>query len=180
MGQGAGVLSGGPMAERLMGELRVLAGVHFAGERAGHTLQPTAVVSELWIRLATGSKKHFDSEASFRAWASTVMRHLLIDHARKRRTLKRRVDRERTLTDHEAPGGLDGVDLLALDEALRHLSASQPRLARVVEMRYFGGMTDAQIGTLLNVSDRTVRSDWALARAWLFARLHAGERGAGD
>ncbi|MEQ8745784.1 ECF-type sigma factor [Pyruvatibacter sp.] len=146
-------------------QLHHIAEQHFRGERSGHTLQPTAIANEVWIRLLAQDELHFEHPAAFKAWASMAVRHILVDHARRKMAKKRGGDRTRVaLTDQAAA---DDIDVLALNDALEALQDAHERSARVVEMRFFGGMTDAEIAAELGVSDRTVRNDWRFARGWL-------------
>ncbi len=156
----------------LQDDLAALARHLFAGERVDHTLQPTALVNELWLRLLADSTVQIRSRVEFLAWASRAMRHLLVDHARRKGAQKRGGGATH-IPLADAPGR-PGVDLLELDEALNLLEQRHARSARVVEMRFFGGMTDAEVAERLGVSDRTVRADWTLARAWLFRALGDG------
>ncbi|MFG0328810.1 MAG: sigma-70 family RNA polymerase sigma factor [Phycisphaerales bacterium] len=149
-------------------ELRRLA-AHYLGREAGrHTLQPTAVVHEAFLRLCDHDAATINDREHFLALAATAMRHVLIDHARRRGAVKRGGGRARiTLEDHLAGSTGEGVDLLALDDALTRFANLDARAARVVELRYFGGLDDAAVGRILGVSERTVRNDWTMARAWL-------------
>ena len=146
-------------------ELQSIARHLFGHERREHTLQPTALVNELWVRVLRDGGINVRSRSEFVAWASTALRHLLVDHARKRRAQKRGGGAPRLLI-HDEPAA-PGVDVLELDDALTKLETHHERSARVVEMRYFGGMTQGEVAERLGVSERTVRADWALARAWL-------------
>lgn len=148
-----------------------MARVQFSREQAGHTLQPTAVVNEAWIRIAVQAGDSLENEAKFRQWAGRVVREVLIDYARKRNADRRDVRRRVALGDAEAVAGLCPADLLALSELLDRLALTQPRMASVVEMKYFGGMRDVDIALRLGVTDRTVRADWQAARAWLYGKL---------
>jgi RNA polymerase sigma factor (TIGR02999 family) len=143
-------------------------------ERAGHSLPPTAVVHEAYVRLVDQSKVAFLDRVHFFAVASRVMRHVLVDHARRRRAGRRGgpamavpLD-EATLAAVRRP-----ADLVELDAALDELAKEHPRCAAVVEMRYFGGLTLEEAGVALGASLATVKRDWALARAWLHRRLRA-------
>jgi RNA polymerase sigma factor (TIGR02999 family) len=164
--------------ERLMPlvyeELRVLAGRCMAGERKDHTLQPTALVHEAFLRLSGGVAPDWRDRVHFFAVAARVMRRLLVDHARARRTAKRDGGLVVPLEEAGPPGQgstPDRLDLLALDEALARLSDFDDRKARSVELRYFGGLTLEEISEALGVSRPTVILDLRLARAWLFRHL---------
>lgn len=159
-------------------ELRALAAAVFSSERmggAGHTLQPTALVHEAYARLA-GSQTRAENRVHFMALAATVMRRVLVDHARAKLAQKRGGGRRETieLDRTPAPGALEGAELLDLDSAIREFEALYPRAARVVEMRFFGGMNAPEIAKLLGVGDATVERDWKLARGWLHRRLTEG------
>jgi RNA polymerase sigma factor (TIGR02999 family) len=153
-------------------ELRALAGGFLKRERKGHSLQPTALVHEAWMRLAGEADDAWADVAHFKAVAVRAMRRVLVDHARRRGSAKRGGDWQRvTLTgvgDPGAPGGGDAsVDLLDLDRALEQLEARHERQARVVELRFLGGLTVPETAHVLGVEPRTVDSDWATARVFL-------------
>ena len=158
--------------ERLMplvyDELRRIAAWHLQAERPDHTLQPTALVHEAYLRLADQTATPWQSRAHFFALAAQVMRHVLIDHARARRTGKRgghvaRIALEDALL---APARRD-VDLVALDDALKALAGVDERKSQIVEMRFFGGLEIEETAEVLGVSTATVRREWTLAKAWL-------------
>jgi len=154
-------------------DLRRLARGHLARERAGHTLGATALVHESYLRLVdSGARKAVD-RAHFLAIASRSMRQVLVDHARSVGAAKRGGDLRRvTLQDGSADVELDPAELLALDAALEGL---EERQRRVVEYRFFGGMSGSEIARVLDVTERTVRRDWVKARAWLYATLYPDE-----
>jgi RNA polymerase sigma-70 factor, ECF subfamily len=151
------------------GELRRRAGGYLRRERPGHTLQPTALVHEAYVRLV-GLQGQLRSRSQFFGVASNLMRRILVDHARRRRAAKRGAIRV-ALDDAHAAVVDREVDLVRLDDALSELSALDPRQGRVVELRYFGGLTVEEAAEVLGVSVATVKRDWTLARAWLFDRL---------
>lgn len=153
-------------------QLRELAALYLASRR-GTVLQATALVHEAFVRLARSGSSAWNDEAHFGAVIATVMRRVLIDELRRSTRAKRGGDRERVSLEAVEPAADDAprLDLLALDEALNELAVLSERQARVVELRYFGGLTAAQTAQALGVSPRTVESDWAVARAWLRARL---------
>jgi RNA polymerase sigma factor (TIGR02999 family) len=158
-------------------ELHGLAQQAMARERRDHTLQSTALVNEAFVRLVGRETVGFAGRTHFFATAAKVMRHILVDHARAHRAEKRGGDRGRiSLTGFAeegaaAPPGADAVDVLALDEALNELAVLSQRQAQVVELRFFGGMDVEQTAAALGVSERTVKGDWRVARAWLARRL---------
>lgn len=153
-------------------ELRRLAAGLMARERTAHTLQPTALAHEAYLRLVDESRLRWQGRPQFFALVAQAMRRILVEHARARGRTKRGGDRSRVeLPDAPArvePGTLDVLDL---DDALLELAAVDPRGATVVELRYFGGMTAADAAAALGISTRSVEDDWHMARAWLKARL---------
>ncbi len=155
-------------------DLHAAAEALLRGERSGHTLQPTALVHEAYLRLVDQSRVNWAGRTHFCAVAAEAMRRVLVDHARGRGRLKRGGDRERVPLDPGALGTPDGVDTLELDDSIRALQAVNERAARVVVMRYFGGLSTAEAAAALGVSDATVEREWRFARAWLFDRLSGG------
>lgn len=154
--------------------LHELAHRHLRRERAGHTLNTTALVHEAYLRLADGTRLSWQSEVQFYALASRVMRRILIDYARRRNAEKRGGGRRPTGLDGKALGlGTEEAgELLALDAALDRLSRHDARLGHIVEYRFFGGMTVAETAAALGLSERTVKREWRRAKAWLYAALH--------
>jgi RNA polymerase sigma factor (TIGR02999 family) len=156
-------------------ELRRLARRALRGERRDHTLQPTALVNEAFLRLAPQHSKDWQSRSHFFAISAQVMRQVLIDHARRRLALKRGSGPLRiALEEASSRGGTAKrreVDLLHLDRALEELAELDAHRARVVELRYFSGMTLAEIGLALERPEWEVKKDWMLAKAWLARRL---------
>ena len=152
-------------------DLRAVAEREMRREAAGHTLQPTALVHEAYLRLA-GAAGNAADRTHFLAIAARAMRQVLVDHARRRDAAKRGGGAPPvTLTDAVGAGPLDLDELLALDRALDTLD---PRQRQVVECRFFAGMEESEIATALGLSERTVRRDWAKARAWLYRELYPG------
>ena len=159
------------------GELRRRAAHYMRRERPGHTLQPTALVHEVYLRLAGPKRMAWTSRAQFLAVASQAMRRVLVDHARSKRAGKRWGHRVRvTLEEGAATSQPREVDLLLLDEALDELASLSPGQARLVELRYFGGLTTEEAADVLGVSHDTVQRRWNLARTWLFRRVTQGAR----
>ena len=154
----------------LYAELKRLARIQFSGERAGHTLQPTALVSEAWMKLIQADKVEWRDRAHFMAVAARVMRQILVDSGRRKRAVKRRTPTPTTVQLGEA-GDSPVVDLLALDQALARLEDMDADQARVVELRYFGGLTIPETAEVLDLSVATVNRSWRAARAWLFMQL---------
>ena len=154
-------------------ELRQLARSYLRRERADHTLQPTALVNEAYLRLVDQRGLRWQNRAHFFGIAARLMRQILVDHARARDAEKRGgADLERlSLTQAERVAGREDVDVLALNEALERLAEFDPQQARVVELKFFAGLTIEETGEVLNVSHATVERDWKLARAWLRREL---------
>lgn len=153
-------------------DMRRLAHAHLSAERANHTLQPTALVHEAYLRLVNQHSAEWTDRLHFFSLASRIIRRILIDHARERKALKRGgAERPVSIHDNDAIAPERDLDLLALDEALRELAEIDERQARVVELRFFGGCTVDEIAELLAVGKRTVDRDWLAAKAWLFCRL---------
>ena len=153
-------------------ELRRLAARYMGRERAGHTLQTSALINEAYLRLVGARGVQWQNRAHFYAVSAGAMRRILVDFARARDNLKRGGGvRPIPLDEQTLAGVTRSADLLALDEALERLAVLSPRQGRVVELRYFGGMTEQEVADVLHVSSRTVRNDWQLARAWLHREL---------
>lgn len=151
-------------------QLRDLARGYFRNQPADHTLQPTALVHEAFVRLV-GQEVEWTGRAHFLAVAAVAMRGIVVDHARRRSAAKRGGDRHRvTMIDPATDQGGE-VDALDIDEAMRALAGIYPRQARVAELRFFGGMTVIEVAHVLDTSKSTVEEDWRFARAWLNARL---------
>lgn len=157
-------------------QLRAIAGAYFQDQSDSHTLQPTALVHEAFLKLASSDAK-WKSQAHFCAVAATAMRQVLIDHVRsKGRTKRAGVMLDVSMSNLMAPASLSLLDLVALDNALTHLASRSERSARLVELRFFGGMSTADIAEVLGISPATVERDWRHARAWLSREL-GGEHG---
>lgn len=156
-------------------ELRGLARRQLAGQPAGRTLTTTVLIHEAYLRLVDQKHARFEDRAHFYAYASRVMRTVLVDAARARSARKRGGDQTPVaLDERHLPVDAQADLVLAVDQALTRLAADDERLARLVECRFFGGMTDEDVAQALGVTDRTVRRDWIKARTWLHAQL--GER----
>jgi len=157
------------------GELRKLARIYMSRERKEHTLQPTALVNEVFVRLIDEAHISWNDRAHFFGICARLMRRVLVDHARARGYQKRGGGAERVPLDEErlaAP--VTDTDVIALDEALDALALVDDRKMRVVEMRYFGGLTVEQTADALGVSADTVKRDWRLAKLWLLKHLDGG------
>jgi len=166
----------GKAPERLMplvyDELKRLARQRVSGAGDLNTLQPTALVHEAFVRLVDQTRVSWQNRAHFYGVAATIMRRVLIDHARAHATDKRGGSALRlSLDDVQAPLEQRASDLLALDEALARLAEIDERKSRIVEMRFFGGLTEEEIATVLDLSRRTVLREWKTARLWLYREL---------
>jgi RNA polymerase sigma-70 factor (ECF subfamily) len=164
--------AGDEIMRRLHTELRRLAGHYFHSERHGHTLQPTALVSELYLRLNAKETIAWRDRAHFLAFAAQTLRSILIDYARSRTAKRRGGSMIRVPLDFDRPAKARPIEeFLALNEALDVLAALDARAASVVEMRFFAGLEEREVAEALGVSEATVKRDWKFARAWLLARL---------
>ena len=159
-------------------ELRRLARSYLRRERPDHTLQATGLVHEAYLRLVDQTVTTWQSRAHFLGVAAQVMRRILIDHARRHRAEKRGGDWERIefIEDEIAPDSVRTVDLIALDDALQDLAKFDSRQSQVVELRFFGGLTNEEAGEALDISPRTVKREWRMARAWLQREVFAEKR----
>jgi RNA polymerase sigma-70 factor (ECF subfamily) len=154
-------------------ELHRIAERHMSAERPDHTLQPTALVNEAFLRLVGGSTVAYNDRTHFLSAASRAMRHVLVDHARARQAAKRGAALNVTLDDAMVGAPAAGLDMLALDDALTRLAAADPRAAKVVEMRFFGGLGIPDVAEVLGTSPATVKRDWQFAKGWLARELRA-------
>lgn len=157
-------------------ELRRLASAHFRNERAGHTLQPTALVHEAYLKLIALDQPDWSSRAHFMAAASRLMRQVLVDHSRKHRAAKRGGGEAVTVAGDHLPGS-DGKprDILALDDALASLAKVDPEKTRMIELRFFGGLTGEEIAHVMGISTATVTRSMRMAEAWLARELRSGD-----
>ena len=157
-------------------ELRRLAANHMSLQSPDHTLQPTALVHEAWIRLARSENIHWQGRSSFLSMASTAMRHILIDHARNKSSQKRGGDRQRVEPEiMNIESKTTNETLLLVNDALKQLERSRPEWARIVEMKFFGGMTNKEVADVLGKSPSTVERYWTAAKAWLHKQLLAAK-----
>ena len=157
-------------------ELRRLAHGRMRGERAGQTLQTTALVHEAYVRLVNGTRVPWNNRAHFFAVCARLMRRILVDRARARGADKRGFEaRHVRFEDWRVGQPAKGAEILAVDEALTRLAASDPRRGKVVELRYFGGLTVEETAAALGISVETVARDWKVARLWLLHELRGGE-----
>mgnify|MGYP000750640960 CR=1 FL=1 len=156
-------------------ELRRIAHRFMRKERAGHSMQTSALVNEAYLRLIDANKVDWQNRAHFFAISASLMRRILVDAARERQARKRGGSAEHVLLDEALVAGKEmHTDLVALDEALTALAKIDDRKARVVELRFFGGLNEAEMAEALQVSPETVRRDWRLAKAWLLRFLEGG------
>ena len=157
---------------RVYEQLRRLAASYMRNERGNHTLQPTALVHEAYARLVQQPHMPWQSRAHFFATAAQLMRHILVDHARAHHADKRGGwQRQVTLDEAIHPAREPSIDVMALNEALDHLAVLDARQARMVELHFFAGLDFQEIALVLGVSERTVKRDWSMARAWLKGEL---------
>ena len=164
------------LAPLVYAELRRQARLALRREGPGHTLQPTALVHEVWLRLGDQDDARWESRSQFFAVAAQMMRRVLLDHARTRRALKRgggAVQLSLAGAGADKDGRLDAVELIALDDALTRLAAMDPEKARLVDLRYFAGLSIPEAAEVLGVSTATVSREWAVARMWLRRELEA-------
>jgi RNA polymerase sigma factor (TIGR02999 family) len=153
-------------------ELHRLAHYYMSRERAGHTLQTTALLDEAYLRLVDNTKPRWQDRTHFVAAAAQLMRRIMVDHARDRHSLKRGGSASKvTLNEAELVSVTRAEELLALDEALEQLTAQDPRKSQIVELRYFGGLTVDETAEFLQLSRRTVEREWTMAKAWLYHAL---------
>jgi RNA polymerase sigma factor (TIGR02999 family) len=153
-------------------ELRRLAQSYLRQERPGHTLQPTALVHEAYLRLVDQTRVNWQNRSHFYGIAAQMMRRILVDHARARATDKRGGAAQRlSLEDANLSVEQDATDLIALDEALTNLAKFDERKSRVVELLYFGGLESKEAAEVLGVSEKTIQRDWKMAKLWLYREL---------
>lgn len=153
-------------------ELRKVAAQYLRKERPDHTLQPTALVNEAYLKLVDITYVDWQDRAHFFAVASQVMRHILVDYARAKATDKRGGDVQRLALDEAISFSKEqDIDLLALDDALKQLAAFDEQQSRIVEMRFFGGLSVEETAVVLGISPATVKREWALAKAWLYRKI---------
>jgi RNA polymerase sigma factor (TIGR02999 family) len=167
------------LAAQLYPELKRIARARFRSERSDHTLQPTALVNELYLQLLRRSDVTWTSRKHFLLAASKAMHHLLVDHARAKRAEKRGGSWQPIEIEDPGDKAAEGstIEALELDGLMAQLAEKEPRMAKIVELRFFGGLTLAEIGEVLGIDERTVKRDWALARAWLRGHLDRNEGG---
>jgi len=153
-------------------ELRRIAAGYFEHEAEGHTLQPTALVNEVYLRLVGRRTVQWQNRAHFFGFAAELMRRILVDHARSRKTAKRGKGAPKISLDETIASAEDrDLDLIALDDALKSLTEIDPRQSRIVELRFFAGLTIDEIAEVMEISATTVKREWKTARVWLFREI---------
>jgi RNA polymerase sigma factor (TIGR02999 family) len=163
----------GKLIPLVYNELRRIAGTYMRREAPGHSLQPTALVHEAYLRLTDLKKIDWQSRSHFFAVSATIMRRIVVDHARASRARKRGDGWDAvSLNDAILPSPERAPEILALDEALNRLAELDQRQSKIVELRFFAGMSEEETGNVLGISARTVKRDWRIAKAWLFKELH--------
>jgi RNA polymerase sigma-70 factor (ECF subfamily) len=158
-------------------ELHALAHHYLRGERSGHTLQTTALIHEAYLRLVEQGPFNTENRTHFVAVAATLMRQVLVDYARRYRAAKRGADCTVKLDDDIDPVKSQDIDVLALDDALTQLALRDAQQNRIVELRFFAGLTVEETSAVLGISAATVKRDWSMARAWLSRQMKRGEGG---
>jgi RNA polymerase sigma-70 factor, ECF subfamily len=176
------IARGDPLAaDQLMAELyaefRTLAGRYLDREPRGHTLQPTALVNEVYLRLVDQTQVDWKGRTHFFALGAQAMRRVLVDHARRKGRLKRGGGLQRAEVDVSLISARSAADVLAVHEAIEDLVQLDPRQARIVELRFFGGLSVAEVAEVLGLSRRTIEAEWTMIRAWLRRRLSDEEPG---
>jgi RNA polymerase sigma factor (TIGR02999 family) len=153
-------------------ELHRLASAYMRGESANNTLQPTALMNEAWLRLIDWKNVEWQNRAHFFGVSAQIMRRVLVDHARRRKALKQGGDAVMlSLTNAKAVADEQTVDVIALNDALNSLATFDERKSRIIELRFFGGLTEEETAEVLKISLRTLQREWNMARAWLFRTL---------
>lgn len=157
-------------------ELRALAARYLRRERPGHTLQPTALINEAYLRLVDQTRVNWQNRAHFLGVAAQIMRRILIDHARAQNAEKRGHEFQKVPLDEEVDRAVErGAELIALDDALNELARFDEQKSRIVELRYFGGLTIEETAEVLGVTPITIKRHWRITKAWLYGRLNRSE-----
>jgi len=157
-------------------ELRRLAGRYMRRENQGHTLQTSALVNEAYLRLIDQKKVHWQNRAHFFGVAAQLMRRILVDHARSRARAKRGGGAQMVSLAEQAATPKEIADVIALDNALKDLAKIDPRKSQIVEMKFFGGLTNEEVAEVLKVTSRTVEREWRKAKAWLYKAVTSDKR----
>ena len=170
----------GELLPLVYAELRRLAAGYLRRERPGHTLQPTALVNEAYLRLVDQTQVRWQNRAHFLGVAAQMMRRILVDHARGQRAEKRGGEIQKLSLDENIDvSGERAADLVALDEALKRLAELDPQKSRIVELRFFGGLSVEETAEVLGVSAPTIKRQWRMAKAWLYGQVSRKEQEAG-
>ena len=156
-------------------ELRRLASRYMRRESQGHTLQTSALINEAYLRLVDQKKVQWQNRAHFFGVAARLMRHILVDHARSRSRIKRGAGMQMVSLAEQAAISSDVAEVIALDDALKNLAEMDSRKARIVEMKFFGGLTNEEVAEVLKVTSRTVEREWRKAKAWLHREISKGQ-----
>jgi len=156
-------------------ELRRLAGRYMHREKQGHTLQTSALINEAYLRLVDQKNVQLHNRAQFFGFAAQLMRRILVDHARSRSRIKRGGGVQMVSLDEQAVISNDFAEVIALDDALKNLAKLDPRKAQIVEMKFFGGLTNEEVAEVMRVTRRTVEREWRNAKAWLHREISKGQ-----
>ena len=159
------------LIEQVYFELKKIAHSRFASERANHTLQPTALVHEAYLKLVQSENASWQNRVHFIAVSARIMRQILVDSGRRKQALKRQMPEVQTLIAGSDELENEKIDLLLLEDALNRLEQLAPRQAQIVELRYFGGLTVPEVAAVIDVSEATVNREWRSARSWLYLQL---------
>lgn len=159
------------LVEKVYFELKKIAQSRFVSERANHTLQPTALVHEAYLKLIQAENSSWENRVHFIAVSARIMRQILIDSGRRKQALKRQMPDAQTLIMGSDELENEKIDLMQLEDALNRLEQLAPRQAQIVELRYFGGLTVPEVAAVLEVSEATVNREWRTARSWLYLQL---------
>ena len=159
------------LIEQVYFELKKIAHSRFAAERANHTLQPTALVHEAYLKLVQSENASWQNRVHFIAVSARIMRQILVDSGRRKQALKRQMPEAQTLIAGSDELENEKIDLLLLEDALNRLEQLAPRQAQIVELRYFGGLTVPEVAAVIDVSEATVNREWRSARSWLYLQL---------
>ena len=156
-------------------ELHVMAKRYMSGQNKGHTFQTTELIHEVYLKLAGGENQSWQDRAHFFGVAAMAMRHILVNHARSKRSQKRGGEPQKVTLDENSIATIERADeIVALHDALNDLAVFDERASRVVELKFFGGITNKETAEVLNVSTETVKRDWQFARSWLLRQVAAG------
>ena len=159
-------------------ELHRIAGRYLRNERPNHTLQTTALINEAYVRIVDGKSVKWQDRAHFFGVAAQIMRHILVDHARSSRSAKRGGGVQKLTLDEAVAGSQErNLDLVALNDSLNSLAQIDPQQSRIIELRFFGGLTIEETAEVMSISPATVKRDWNMAKAWLYGEINRGGLG---